>query len=140
MDLSTFVVAIFCLVDDWLRGGSKLRQRGPEPTLSDSEVLTMEIVGEFLGIDSEKGLYDYFRRLYGEWFPALRGTLSAPPLPVRWPTCGSPRRDSGESCCAGSASTLRSPWWTPSRCPFAGSPGPTAARAWPRNRPSATTR
>ena len=75
MDLSTFVVAVFCLVDDWLEGGgSKLRQRGPEPTLRDSEVLTMEIVGEFLGIDSEKGLYDYFRRHYQEWFPALRGT------------------------------------------------------------------
>lgn len=73
MDLSTFVVAVFCLVDDWLRGGPKLRQRGPEPELSDSEVLTMEIVGEFLGIDSEKGLYEYFRRHYQEWFPALRG-------------------------------------------------------------------
>ena len=74
MELNTFVVAVFCLVDDWLRGGSKLRQRGPEPELWDSEVLTMEIVGEFLGIDSEKGLYDYFRRHYGEWFPALTVT------------------------------------------------------------------
>ncbi len=71
VDLSTFVVAVFCLVDDRLEGGSKLRQRGPEPALRDSEVPTMEIVGEFLGIDSEKGPYDYFRRHYGEWFPAL---------------------------------------------------------------------
>jgi len=52
----------------------KLRGRGPEPTLSDSEVLmTMEIVGELLGIDAEKGLYAYFKRHYHqEWFPALR--------------------------------------------------------------------
>jgi hypothetical protein len=35
-------------------------------------VLTIEIVGEFLGIDAEKGLYTYFRRHYGEWFPALK--------------------------------------------------------------------
>jgi hypothetical protein len=31
----------------------------------------MEIVGEFLGIDDENGLYAYFRRHYAEWFPAL---------------------------------------------------------------------
>jgi hypothetical protein len=60
----------------WIIGfagqSEKLRGRGPEPTLSDSEVLTMEIVGEFLGIDDENGLYAYFRRHYAEWFPALR--------------------------------------------------------------------
>jgi hypothetical protein len=32
----------------------------------------MEIVGEYLSIDTEKGLYAYFRDLYAEWFPALR--------------------------------------------------------------------
>jgi hypothetical protein len=72
VDLSTFIVAVFCLVDDWLEG-KKLRQRGPDPELSDSEVLTIEIVGEHLGIDTEEGLYAYFRRHYAEWFPALRG-------------------------------------------------------------------
>jgi hypothetical protein len=72
VDLSTFITAVFCLVDDWLEG-EKLRQRGPSPELSDSEVLTMEVVGEYLGIDTEKGLYAYFKRHYAEWFPALRG-------------------------------------------------------------------
>ena len=28
-------------------------------------------VGEFLGIDTDKGLYEHFRRHDGEWFPAL---------------------------------------------------------------------
>ena len=72
MDLSTFITAVFCLTDDWLKG-KKLRQRGPSPELSDAEVLTIEIVGEFLGIDTDEGLYEYFRRHYGEWFPALKG-------------------------------------------------------------------
>jgi hypothetical protein len=72
VDLSTFIVAVFCLVDDWLEGGRQLRRRGPKPKLADPEVLTIEIVGEFLGIDTEKGLYDYFRRHYAVWFPALR--------------------------------------------------------------------
>jgi hypothetical protein len=72
MDLNTFITAVFCLVDDWLHQQESPRKRGPAPELSDSEVLTIEIVGEFLGIDAEKGLYTYFRRHYGEWFPALK--------------------------------------------------------------------
>ena len=31
----------------------------------------MEVVGEFLGIDTDMGLYCYCRRHYGTWFPAL---------------------------------------------------------------------
>jgi hypothetical protein len=48
-----------------------LRQRGFSPKLSDSEVLTMEIVGEFLGIDMEKHIWQYFRRQWSPWFPQL---------------------------------------------------------------------
>ncbi len=71
IDFNTFLVTVFCLVADWLKG-QRLRQRGPAPTLHDSEVLTMEILGEFLGIDTDDGLYCFFRRYYGEWFPALK--------------------------------------------------------------------
>ena len=70
MDLNTFIVSVFCLVDDQLKG-RRIRQRGPTPKLSDSEVLTIEIVGEFLGIDTDKGIHLFFRRHYAEWFPAL---------------------------------------------------------------------
>ncbi len=70
MDLSTFIVAVFCLVDDRLEG-RRIRRRGPAPRLSDAEVLTIEIVGEFLGIDTDKGIHLFFRRHYAEWFPAL---------------------------------------------------------------------
>ena len=70
MDLSTFIISVFCLVDDRLKGRS-IRSRGPAPKLSDAEVLTIEVVGEFLGIDTDKGIYLFFRRHYSEWFPAL---------------------------------------------------------------------
>jgi hypothetical protein len=70
MDLNTFIIAAFCLVDDHLEG-QRLRERGPLPKLSDAEVLTIEIIGEFLGIETDKGIYRYFRRHYSEWFPAL---------------------------------------------------------------------
>jgi hypothetical protein len=70
MDLSTFIVSVFCLVDDRIKS-HRIRQRGPSPKLSDSEVLTIEIVGEFLGIDTDKGIHLFFRRHYAEWFPTL---------------------------------------------------------------------
>lgn len=71
MDLSTFIVTVYCLIDEWLAGQPRARQRGFAPALSDSEVLTMEVVGEFLGIDTDTGLYRHFRRHYAAWFPAL---------------------------------------------------------------------
>ena len=72
MDLSTFIVAVFCLIDDQLEGSGRLRRRGPAPRLADSEVLTIEAVGEFLGLDNDEAIFRYFREHYGEWFPALR--------------------------------------------------------------------
>ena len=75
MDLETLIVAVFCLVDDFVRDlcrGRRLRQRGPAPVLADSEVLTVEIVGEFLGLDTDRGLHAYFRRHFGHLFPGLR--------------------------------------------------------------------
>lgn len=77
MDLDTFIVATYCLVDEamgeLLPDGERLRKRGPDPLLlDDGEVLTIEVVGEFLGIDTDRGIYRYFRRHYAEWFPALR--------------------------------------------------------------------
>ena len=75
MDLETFITAVFCLADDFVRDltrAGRLRRRGPEPALADSEVLTIETVGEFLGLDTDQGLHAYFRRHFAEFFPALR--------------------------------------------------------------------
>jgi hypothetical protein len=70
VDLGTFIVTVFCLIDDQLKG-RRIRRRGPAPKLSDAEILTLEIVGEFLGIDTDKDIYLFFRRHYDRWFPAL---------------------------------------------------------------------
>ena len=70
MDLSTFIVSVFCVIDDRLKG-RRIRQRGPAPKLSDVEVLTIEIIGEFLGLDTDKAIHLFFRRHYAEWFPTL---------------------------------------------------------------------
>jgi Transposase DDE domain len=60
----------YCWVDDEIKG-LKLRARGPAPTLSDSEVLAMEVVGEWLGLDQDCHLFQFFRRYHMAEFPAL---------------------------------------------------------------------
>ena len=75
MDLETLIVAVFCIADDFVRDLGRvrrLRQRGPAPILADSEVLTVEIVGEFLGLDTDRALHAPFGRHFGHLFPALR--------------------------------------------------------------------
>ena len=73
MDLDDFIITTFCIIDDTIKqllGITRLRQRGPAPALSDSETLTMEIVGEYLSLNQDKAIYDYFRRHYSHFFPA----------------------------------------------------------------------
>lgn len=74
MDLDSLIIAVFCLVDDTLHrvGSGRLRRRGPRPLLADAEVLTLEVVGEYLGLDREAELFAYFRRHYAHFFPALQ--------------------------------------------------------------------
>lgn len=71
MRLDDLITTTFCLCDDFLLD-RKLRQRGFAPKLHDSEVLAIELVGEFLGIDTDAGLYHYFRRHFASLFPALK--------------------------------------------------------------------
>jgi len=74
LDLDTLIVTVFCLIDDALNSllaQQPLRQRGPQPRLADSEVLTMEIVGEFLSLSQDKAIFAYFRRHFAHFFPAL---------------------------------------------------------------------
>lgn len=51
--------------------GKKVRQRGPLPNLQDSEVITMEIVGEFLGKDCDKAIWEYFKGHWSHFFPNI---------------------------------------------------------------------
>jgi len=78
MDLDTYIVTVFDRIDDTTRlvvaslDLGRLRQRGPQPILADSEILTIETVGAYLGFTEEKTIYDYFRRHYAHFFPGLR--------------------------------------------------------------------
>lgn len=75
MDLDDFIMAVFCWIDEALpqvTDGRRLRQRGPEPVLYDSEVLTMEVVGTYLGLSQDSALFRYFRHHYAHFFARLR--------------------------------------------------------------------
>lgn len=71
MDPQDLLLMVFCLVDDELKALGPPRSRGPRPTLADSEVVTIEIVGELWGIADDKALYRFFRRYHAAEFPAL---------------------------------------------------------------------
>ena len=74
MLLIDFIITVFCWIDDMLKKisqGKKVRQRGPEPKLSDAEVMTMEVVGEFLGMDTDKGIHAYFYNHWKDLFPQI---------------------------------------------------------------------
>ena len=63
MSVEDFIIYVYCCVDDACQKlvRSPLRSRGFMPKLSDAEVITMEIVGEFMGKDQDKSIWRYFR-------------------------------------------------------------------------------
>jgi hypothetical protein len=76
MNLDDFIITCFCCMDEMLplvTHEQRLRQRGPQPQLSESEVLTMEVVGAYLGLSQDKALFAYFRKHCRHFFPALAG-------------------------------------------------------------------
>ena len=58
--LEEFIIAVYCVVDDFLVPFSKqyrLRKKGFAPGFSDSETITLLLVGEFLGLDTDKSIH-----------------------------------------------------------------------------------
>jgi hypothetical protein len=79
MNLNDFIVNVFCETDDFMKKffpKRTLRSRGPTPQVADSEVLTMEIVGEILGFDTDKDIFEFFKNFYSHYFPKLRCRVS----------------------------------------------------------------
>jgi hypothetical protein len=65
MDLDDFIITVFCLIDETLpqlTDRQRIRQHGPRRTLWERAVLTLEVVGAYLGLDQDSALFTYFRR------------------------------------------------------------------------------
>lgn len=73
MSVEDFIIYVYCCVDDIYKilVNQPLRSRGFIPKLSDAEVITMEIVGEFMAKDHDQGIWRYFRNHWHAWFPNL---------------------------------------------------------------------
>ncbi len=74
MDRDTFIITVFCLVNEMYAQVVRerpIRHGGFAPALSDEEVITIEICGEYFKHQSDKDLYDYFAAHYRHFFPRL---------------------------------------------------------------------
>ena len=75
MERDIFIITVFCLVSEQmniLRKSYKIRRGGFTPALSDEEVITIEICGEFFKHSTDKDLFNYFKAHYQDWFPELK--------------------------------------------------------------------
>jgi hypothetical protein len=74
MPLEHFIIATYIFVDKYfgeVTSGVSLRTRGTKAALSDVEVITMEIVGEYMGLGSDKQIWAYFKQHWLSYFPKL---------------------------------------------------------------------
>jgi hypothetical protein len=66
------LLVVFCLVDDEMKAaGGPPRRPGPRPRLADSEVITIELVGELWGLADDAAILRHFRVHHAAEFPAL---------------------------------------------------------------------
>lgn len=73
MERDNFIIMVYCLVSDIFKHlyDKPLRKRGFAPALSDEEVITIDICGEYLGFFRDEDLFDYFYTHYRHFFPKL---------------------------------------------------------------------
>src|SRR5258706_15156889 len=74
MDRDEFIISVYCLVCEHyqvIKNTYPVRRGGFAPALSDEEVITMEICGEYCKLATDKDLFAYFRSHYRHFFPRL---------------------------------------------------------------------
>jgi hypothetical protein len=74
MDRDTFIITVYCLVVEHYAAVTalfKLRRGGFQPALTDEEVITMELCGEFFKLHKDRDLFAYFHQHYTHFFPHL---------------------------------------------------------------------
>ena len=75
MDRKDFIIAVYLLVCEHyqaIRARLPLRRGGFAPALTDEEVITIEICGEYFKLATDEDIFDYFHAHYAAWFPQLR--------------------------------------------------------------------
>ena len=73
MSIEEFIIFVYVIIEELYSTVviKPLRTRGFPPAVTDTEIITMQIVGEFLGLDTDKNIWMYFKNNWLEWFPKL---------------------------------------------------------------------
>jgi hypothetical protein len=74
MKQDIFIIFVYCLIVDIMQNIETIynfRTRGFPPKLTDAEVITIEICGEFFKLHEDTEIYNYFKRHYLHFFPNL---------------------------------------------------------------------
>ncbi len=74
IDFESLLVTIFVLVDDWYQSDGKsleYNSPGAKPEMSDSEILTLALIMDYLPFPGESQFIGFIRANYGQWFPTL---------------------------------------------------------------------
>lgn len=74
MNPEDIIIHIYLRVEEkyqFITGGCRIRAHGFAPSLSDAEIITMEIVGKMQGRHEDKAIWRYFHDHWHDWFPAL---------------------------------------------------------------------
>jgi hypothetical protein len=74
LDVDTFLTTVYCIVDDLYReqfAAAKPSRPGARPVLSDSEVLTLLLLGQWQADRKERGFLRFVRRYWRAYFPRL---------------------------------------------------------------------
>ncbi len=90
---------VFCLIDDEIKAlGGPPRRPGPRPRLADSEVITIELVGELWGLADDAAILRHFR--------CAATRPSSPP----WPRSTAPGSPATPPTSAGSSGRSSAGW------------------------------
>ena len=75
MDRQDFIITVYLLVCEHyqaIKAHYPLRRGGFAPALTDEEVITIEICGEYFKLARDEDIFAYFQAHYQDWFPQLR--------------------------------------------------------------------
>jgi len=74
MEPQIYLISLYLSVEEKFKeavAGRRLRSRGFEPALSDVELITIELFGEYQGHGNDKSIWRYIQTHWLDWFPKL---------------------------------------------------------------------
>ena len=74
IDFESLIVTVFVLVDDWYQAEGvafKAVSPGAKPEMSNSEIITLALIMDYLPFPGETQFIGFIRANYGQWFANL---------------------------------------------------------------------